>query len=165
MIHPLTRAQEMLFGRHRRRLPKWHDPARPLTTGTLHGPESAPLAAAGRSAYLDAEVPALLETALAELARRTGRSLEPVTGHRTGGAKIVLVAAGAAVGTAEAAADGLRKEGLKVGVVGLRSLAPLPASRLTMLLAAPGAVAVLERSAGALGGASGSGGPAATRRP
>jgi len=148
MIHPATRAQELLFGRHRRRLPRWHDPSRPLTTGALHGPESAPLAAAGRRAYLDSEVPALLETALAELARRTGRPLAPVTSHRTDGAKIVLVAEGAAVATAEAAADALRKEGLKVGVVGLRTLAPLPEERLGDLLRAPATVAVLERNPG-----------------
>ena len=165
LVHPATRAQELLFGRHRRRLPKWHDPSRPLTTGALHGPESAPLAAAGRRAYLEAEVPELLETALAELARRTGRPLAPVTAHRTDGAKIVLVAAGAAVGTAEAAADALRAEGLKVGVVGLRTLAPLPEGRLAELLRTPGAVAVLDRTAGALGGPGGASAAGADAAP
>jgi len=150
MVHPVTRSQELLFGRHRRRLPTWHDPSRPLTTGALHGPESAPLAAAGRRAYLDAELPALLETALADLARRTGRPLAPVTTHHTDGAKIVLVVAGTAVGTAEAAADTLRKEGLKAGVIGLRALAPWPGGRLSELLRSPSAVAVLERGVGPL---------------
>ena len=165
LVHPVTRAQELLFGRHRRRLPKWHDPSRPLTTGALHGPESAPLAAAGRRAYLEAEAPELLETALAELARRTGRSLAPVTAHRTDGAKIVLVAAGAAVGTAEAAADALRGEGLKVGVVGLRTLAPLPEKRLAELLRTPDAVAVFDRTVGALGGPGGASAAGADAAP
>lgn len=149
LVHPVTRAQELLHGRHRRRLLRWHDPSRPMTTGSLHGPDSAPLAAAGRRAYLDAEVPDLLETALADLGRRNGRPIEPVTAHRLRGAELVLVALGAAIGTAEAAADALRGEGLKVGVIGLRALAPFPEARLAELfqgLRAGTPVAVLERT-------------------
>jgi len=152
MVHPLVRSQEMLFGRHRPRVPRWHDPSRPLTAGTLHGPEAAPLAAAGRAAYLDAEVPALLDAALADLGRRTGRPLATLTTHKPSKGKVLLVALGAAVGTAQATAEALEAQGLKVGVVGIRSLAPLPADGLAELLDGKRPIVVLERAEGSFEG-------------
>lgn len=144
-IHPPTPAQEMLYGHHRRRLPRRFDPERPLLAGAAVGPEVHALAAAGRRAYFDAHLPEILERAFEAFAARTGRRLAAVTDHRVDDARVVLVAQGSAVETAEGVADRLRHEGLEVGVVGLRALRPFPAARVAELLAGRPAVAVLER--------------------
>jgi pyruvate/2-oxoacid:ferredoxin oxidoreductase alpha subunit/ferredoxin len=150
-VHPASRSQELLFGRHRRRTVRWHDPARPMAAGAPSGPEVRGLAAAGRRAYLDAEVAEILERAFAAFARETGRRHDALAAHRLERAGLALVALGAAAATAGAVADGIRRDGPAVGVVGLRCLRPLPAERLAKLLCRAPAVVVLERLDAPLG--------------
>jgi len=150
-VHAATRSQELLFGRHRRRTARWHDPARPLAAGALQGPEVRALAAAGRRAFLDAEVAEVLGRAFEVFARETGRRHDALVAHRLERAGLVLVALGAAAATAGAVADRIRRDGPAVGVVGLRCLRPLPSERLAKLLCRVPAVAVLERLDAPLG--------------
>ncbi len=148
-VHAATPAQEMLFGRHRRRLPAWHDAARPAAHGTLLPPAAAAAGDAARRAYLDGSTPAMLQAAVDAVAEATGRRLDPLRLHRADGARALLVVEGAAVETATAVADRLRGGtllgGAKLGVVGVRALRPFPADRLAELLRGRAAVAVLER--------------------
>ncbi|HEX6200012.1 MAG TPA: hypothetical protein VF150_07115, partial [Thermoanaerobaculia bacterium] len=150
-VHPASRSQELLFGRHRRRTVRWHDPARPMAAGAPAGPEVRGLAAAGRRAYLDAEVAELLERAFAAFARETGRRYDALAAHRLERAGLALVTLGAAAATAGAVADRIRRDGPAVGVVGLRCLRPFPAEWLAKLLCRAPAVAVLERLDAPLG--------------
>lgn len=150
-VHPVSRSQELLFGRHRRRTVRWHDPARPLAAGALQGPDVRALAAAGRRAYLDAEVAEVLERAFAALARETGRRYDALAVYHPERTALALVALGAAAATAGAVADRIRPDGPAVGVVGIRCLRPLPAERLAKLLCRAPAVAVLERLDAPLG--------------
>lgn len=151
-VHPRTPAQELLFGRHRRRLPRWHDPERPMAAGGPRPGWIEALAAAGRRAYLDAPVPELLARACEAWAAETGRHLAPVS--RRGperaakDASLVIVAQGAAAATAGEVARALAAEkgGPRVTVVGVRALRPFPAAGLAAFLRAEQTVAVLERA-------------------
>lgn len=151
-VHPALRSQELLFGRHRRRTVRWHDPARPVATGALEGPEVRALAAAGRRAYLDAELAELLERAFEDFARETGRRYEAVTPRHTERAKLLLVALGAAAETAGAVAGAPKKDGPTAGVVGLRCLRPFPGDALAGILCRAPGVVVLERLEAPLAG-------------
>ena len=148
VVHAATPGQEALFGRHRRRVPRRHDPARPAATGNPVGPEAYALAAASREGLLDAGTAELLDQALDELGRRTGRRHRPLGTHRTRGAEVVVVAMGAAVAVAEAVADALAADGgPKVGVAGVRTLRPFPEAALVEALAGSRVALVLERTA------------------
>ncbi len=144
--HSPTPAQELLFGRHRRRVPRWHDPERPLLGGALTGSATGGLAAAGRGLYFDGHAAALLDEAFEEFATRAGRRHHPVTAYRTEDARLVLVAMGSMIEIAESTADRLRESGkLRVGVVGIRVLRPFPEAALVRALAGGKLAAVLER--------------------
>ncbi len=147
VVRSPTPSQEMLFGRRRRRVPRWHDPERPLLTGARRGAGAEGPAALARRTCFEAHLPELLEAAFDAFAEETGRRYEALVAHRARGAKVLVVAQGAAVETAVAVADELRAgRGPKVGVVGIRALRPLAADRLAELLRGRRAVAVLERS-------------------
>ncbi len=145
-IHCGTASQELLFGKHRRRVPRWHDLARPLRLGGPAGEAAYPAARAGAHAYFDPHAAAAVDDAFAAYAAATGRSHAPVTAYRVDDAKLVFVALGAAIPVAEAAVDRLRSESkVKAGVVGIRLLRPFPAAKVVELLTGRKAVVVLER--------------------
>ena len=93
----------------------------------------------------------MLAGAFAAFGAATGRAHAAVSAHQLKGARVVLLAQGAAVETAEAVADALRSDRVKVGVVGLRALRPFPAAELVEALRGARAVAVLERIDAPLG--------------
>ncbi len=66
--------------------------------------------------------------------------------YRTEDADIVLVTLGSATGTARVAIDKKRDQGLKVGLVKVRVLRPLPRERLNEVLKGKRAIGVLDRS-------------------
>jgi pyruvate-ferredoxin/flavodoxin oxidoreductase len=144
-VHPATPAQEMLYGRHRRLLPRRHDAERPLRIGGPLGPEAHALAGASRRAFVAPHLAPLLAEAFAAFAKQTGREHAALSAHRTDGAHLILLAQGSAIETVEAVADHLRAGGVKVGVVGLRVLRPFPAAELAEALRGVRGVAVLER--------------------
>ncbi|MHC4947777.1 MAG: hypothetical protein ACYTG1_05890, partial [Planctomycetota bacterium] len=153
VIEAPTGPQRIIFGDTRRRVPRQHDLDRPMMLAPLVGPEAWALGTAGARAHLDGPVPALLAEALDELAERTGRRPGPVHAHGVDDARIVLVAQGAAVETAVAVADAARRrDGRKVGVLGVRCLRPLPAGEIAAALAGADVAAVLERADAPLGG-------------
>ncbi len=141
-----TEAQKMLFGETRRRVPLGFDLDRPLMAGAVQGPEAYALGAAGQGPFFSSHLESLLGQAFEELAGQTGRRHELVASHHVEDARIVIVAQGAAVESAEAIADWLRKERKqKVGVLGIAGLRPFPGARVAELLRGKQAVAVLER--------------------
>jgi len=154
-VHAATPAQELLFGRHRRRMFAAHDPESPRLSGAPRDPEVQERSAAARALYLDAGLEELLDRACERLTALTGRPLARVTGHRVEKADRALVAMGAAVEVAEGVADRLHDEGHRMGVVGLRGLVPLPAEILGKLLRDHQEVLVLERTAPATASVSG----------
>jgi len=141
-----NQAQQLLFGESRRRLPRQHDPDRPALLGSAR---SGAVAGVGRAAvrtFFADEMEGLLEQACSEYAEHTGRRRGALSEHRVAGAKIILVAQGAALETAEAVADHLGgKPRLKVGVLGVHRLRPFPGAELARLLGSGARVLVLER--------------------
>ncbi len=146
LVHSPTPGQEKLFGRHRRRLPRWHDPERALLHGAALGPETLALAAAARRAYFDAHLTELYEQASEAYMHEIGRRPEVLRTYHVEGARFLLIAQGSAVETAEATAVALRAAGVRVGVVGLRSLRPWPSAALEELLEECSGAVVLERA-------------------
>ena len=141
-----TPGQQLLFGDTRRRLPRWHNPDRPVLLGALQPPEAWGAGKAAGRAFFDAHLTESLDEAFARFAEHTGRRHRRVSAHRVDDARLVLVAQGAAVETAEAAADLLReKHRVKAGVLGIRCLRPFPGAELAGLLSGGARVCVLER--------------------
>lgn len=147
MIDVPAPSQERLFGPRRLRLPRWHDSERPLLVAPgQEGPLPA-LAAAARQLLTDREASELVRAARAELEALTRRDCGSLRVHGIEGAKLLLVAEGAAVELLEATTDKLADEGqAKTGVVGIRCLRPFPGGGIVDVLARRRLVAVLERS-------------------
>lgn len=83
------------------------------------------------------------------------REYEKSFGHYHGGlidtygtedAEVILVAMGSTVGTLREAVDVLRGEGVKVGLIKVRSFRPFPGEELRRAVGWAGAVAVLDRA-------------------
>jgi pyruvate-ferredoxin/flavodoxin oxidoreductase len=146
LIDSPNAAQRLLFGEQRRRVPKWHDLDRPVLGGALQGGESFALAHAAQAPFFLDALPALLEQAFTEFASLTGRHHGALTRHNVEKSKLLLLVQGAAIETAITVSEQLRSSHkVKVGVIGLHALRPLPAAELVELLRGKRAVAVLER--------------------
>lgn len=148
-----TLAQELLFGGHRRRLPRWFDVHRPALLGADLEPDVRALAEAGSDLFVYSAVTALVESAFAALREASLPPLGTLSEHSVADADLIIVAQGEAVVIAETVAAQLRAaRGPRVGVIGVRCLRPLPSSRLLELLRGRRAVLVLERVGATLAG-------------
>ncbi|OGT89390.1 MAG: hypothetical protein A2514_15540 [Gammaproteobacteria bacterium RIFOXYD12_FULL_61_37] len=146
-----TPAQELLYGKQRRRMPRSHDPDAPLLQGAVQDSRSFALGAMAGAPFFDGHFDAILQGAFDEFAGLTGRRYNAVSAHRVADADRLLLAQGSAVEAAKALADQLslnRKE--RLGVVGIHCLRPFPGAALTSLLAGKRWVAVMERLAAPL---------------
>jgi len=84
------------------------------------------------------------------------REFEKISGRRYGlfeeyrmaDAELALVLIGSSAGTAKAAVDKLREEGVKAGLVKIRVFRPFPGEELARALAGTRAVAVMDKSEG-----------------
>jgi len=152
-IETPTAAQKLLFGDARRRLPAWHDLDEPVLTGALFEKESFALGAFARGPFFDAFVEESLSKSFNQFERKTGRKYESISRYRLDDAQTVLLAQGAAVETARAAADYLRKQNkIKVGVLGIHVLRPWPGVEIVNALRGRDRVFVLERTATPMSG-------------
>ena len=141
-----TPAEKVLFGEQRRRVPRWHDPDRPVLLGAAQPSTVWGLSRAASRLYLETSLENSLDEAFKQFAAHSGRYYSPVTSHRVDDADLLLVLLGAAIETAEVVADALRAERkLKVGVFGIRSLHPFPAQQIAERLQRAKTVCVLER--------------------
>jgi pyruvate-ferredoxin/flavodoxin oxidoreductase len=146
-IEAPTAAQKLLFGEMRRRVPAWHDLDEPVLIGALFEKESFALGALARGPFFDTFVKESLGASFEQFARKTGRQYEAISRYRLDDAKTILLAQGAAVETARAAADHLRKQHkIRVGVLGIHMLRPFPGADIVNALEERDRVFVLERS-------------------
>jgi pyruvate-ferredoxin/flavodoxin oxidoreductase len=144
-IHASGPAQEVLFGRHRRRVPRWHDAGRAVRLGGEPGAWGAAPRAAAAARLFDAALPDHLEAALAETSASTGRDLPALVGRRLSRPDLGVVAAGPLAETAAAIAEQVRDSGLRVAVFGVHRWAPFPGAELAELAASCPRLAVFER--------------------
>ncbi len=98
-------------------------------------------------------VPDKIENAFSDFEKLTGRKYNKVECYDMEGADIAIVCMGTSVETVREVASEMRKDGLKVGVVGLRVVRPFPFAEIGDVLKDIKAVAALDRSAP--GGAAG----------
>ena len=144
LIAAPTRAQELIFGEERRRLPRFYDLDRP----SLHGARAAAVAIASGKVFFEQHVPDQLRAALRCVAEHTERELTHVHATSTDGSQGVIVARGAVVELAEAVANELRvTEKLDYRVVGIRCPAATDAAELATLLDPGGPAIILQPDA------------------
>lgn len=151
IISPPTAAQRILFGDQRRRVPRWHNLDQPIMQGSIQSPEQWSLGAIGHQLYFAEHLHAVCEQAFSRYAEISGRHYAAFSSYQMDNAELVLLAQGSAVETAELVADYLAntKNGLKVGVVGLKNLRPFPKTALAKILQENKTIAVLERHSSA----------------
>jgi pyruvate ferredoxin oxidoreductase alpha subunit len=122
------------------------DPAAPVTIGAMVGPEAFTevryLAHQTQLAALQ-RIPALA----AEFAETFGRpSAGLLSRHRLDDADLVVVALGSVLGTVCEAVDDLRRDGVRVGALGITTFRPFPAEAVRAALRDGQRVVVLERA-------------------
>jgi pyruvate ferredoxin oxidoreductase alpha subunit len=117
----------------------------PVTVGALVSPQYgfevklASLEAMNRAAPVIAEIGREFE----DLTGRSAKLLEP---YRMDDAELAIVIIGSVAGTARVAVDSLRADGIKAGLVKIRSYRPFPSEEMAEMLSGMRAVAVLDRS-------------------
>lgn len=89
----------------------------------------------------------ILEVA-ADFEKISGRSYGLFEEYRMEDAELALVIMGSTAGTAKAAIDQLRENGVKAGLVKIRVFRPFPGEELAQALAGTKAVAVMDKSEG-----------------
>lgn len=145
-IESPTKAQRLVFGDTRRRIPEMFDLDYPALFGALQGRDSfAQGAVAQRPFFLD-HIAELADQAFREFAALSGRGYARCAAYRLDDSDWVIVGQGSVVADAEAVADHLRAErGLKVGVLNLTMLRPFPEDLVTAMLVGRKGVLVMER--------------------
>jgi pyruvate ferredoxin oxidoreductase alpha subunit len=88
----------------------------------------------------------VFETIADEFDDVAGRSYRTLEGYRTDGVEHVIVCLGSTGGTVKDVVDELRLDGVRVGVVEIRSFRPFPRERVHELLQAVPTVSVLDRA-------------------
>lgn len=81
-----------------------------------------------------------------EYGELTGRSYGLLEEYRSDDADVIITGLGSTMGTAKQAADDLRDEGIKAGVVKIRCFRPFPAERLNQALAGAEVIGVMDRA-------------------
>jgi len=89
--------------------------------------------------------PAVIESVGREFGELTGRSYSLLEEYRMEDAQVAVVALGSTCGTARAAVDEARDQGVPAGLVKIRAFRPFPAARLREALGRTAAVGVLDR--------------------
>jgi pyruvate ferredoxin oxidoreductase alpha subunit len=122
------------------------DPAEPVSIGAMVGPEAFMevryLAHAKQIMALD-----LIPEIANEFAQRFGRASGGlVNGYRTEDAETVVVALGSVIGTLKDVVDEMREDGVRIGVLGIRSFRPFPLAAVRAALQGAKRVVVLEKS-------------------
>lgn len=140
-----TPAQQLLFGENRRTVPLWHDLNRPMMLGTRMQPEAFALGSAGQGPYFQDHLAELIDGAFERYGELSGRRYGMLSTWGMENADQVILIQGSAVETVRAAAEYLRGEGLRIGVLDVRCLRPFPAALLLEQLAGKSGVLVMER--------------------
>jgi pyruvate ferredoxin oxidoreductase alpha subunit len=122
------------------------DPSEPVSIGAMVGPEAFMevryLAHAKQLQALE-----VIPRIAAEFQQRFGRdSGGLVRGYRCEDADTIVVALGSVIGTLKDTIDEMREQGLKIGVLGVRSFRPFPLAAVRAALQGAQRVVVLEKS-------------------
>ncbi len=83
---------------------------------------------------------------IAEFNKTFNRNCDLIEEYKISDAEIAIVVLSSTAGTAKAAVDKLRKDGVKAGILKPRFFRPFPAARITQALRGKKAVAILDRA-------------------
>lgn len=140
-------ADKLLWGEERRRVPRWHDLDRPVLQGALFEGESYGLAQAAQRVFFNPSLNRILDDAGKALAHETGRDYQSVTASNAKKAKTLMVVQGAASLNLQQAAELIGKtHKIKVGVISINRLRPLPTAELVAFFKGRERLVVLERA-------------------
>lgn len=89
----------------------------------------------------------VIKRVFGEFKEKTGREYDLVYKYKLDDADVAIVALGTTVESAKIAADNLREEGIKAGVLGIRVLRPFPYEEIADALSNVKAIAAMDRSA------------------
>ena len=81
-----------------------------------------------------------------EYGEMTGRSYSLVEDYKCDDADVIIVGLGSTMGTAKQAADDLREEGVKAGVLKIRCFRPFPTDRINEVLEGAEVVGIMDRA-------------------
>jgi pyruvate ferredoxin oxidoreductase alpha subunit len=122
------------------------DPDDPVSIGAMVGPEAFTevryLAQVRMRRALEV-IPEIAEHNAEVLGRLAGGLLHP---YRTEDADVVVVAMGSVLGTIKDVADGLRDEGLRIGVLGISCFRPFPVEQVRSALGSASRIIVVEKA-------------------
>jgi pyruvate ferredoxin oxidoreductase alpha subunit len=90
--------------------------------------------------------PAIVDSVFEEYAKLTGRDYRRINNYKTEDATVVVVTMGSTEGTAMDAVDQLRDQGMKVGLLALKTFRPFPAEDMRNALASIKTVIVMDRA-------------------
>jgi pyruvate ferredoxin oxidoreductase alpha subunit len=125
---------------------QWLDPDDPVAIGAMVGPEAfTEVRYLAHQQQLKAltRLPQLADEFAVTFGRRCG---DPVTGYRTDDADVVVVALGSVLGTVQDMVDGARRDGTRVGALGITAFRPFPFDAVRAALAGADRVIVLDRA-------------------
>lgn len=121
-------------------------PNHPVTRGSAQTPDIFFQAREASNPYYD-NLPALVEEVMEQVSAVTGRKLSTVEYYGAEDAEKIIVAMGSVVDTIKSTIDYLRKQGQKVGVVGVHLYRPFPtAAFLNAIPKTVKKIAVLDRT-------------------
>ena len=100
------------------------------------------------------KAPEVVEKVGKQFGELTGRFYGLLEDYHLQDADLVVIAAGSTAGTVKATVDELREEGVRAGLLKIRTFRPFPQKEIVQKLSKAKAVAVMDRSAsfGAIGG-------------
>ncbi len=146
IIKTPTPAQEIIYGKTRRRIPELWDVDNPVMAGIVQNQDSYMQSVAAQRPFFFDHIKELSEQAFKEYEALTGRHYDRVLTYKLEDADYLILGQGSVVPSAEVVSDYLREtRGLKVGVIDLVMFRPFPSDMLTRLIKGKKGVVVLER--------------------
>ncbi len=127
------------------KLPVLMDTERPVTYGNMIGPDALmEIRHLIKDAFEDSKQ--VIEESARAFERATGRrQVGLIEGYRCADAEVVIGVAGSSSGDAKDAADALRDEGVRAGVMRIKSVRPFPSEAILKVTRGAKVVAVVDR--------------------
>lgn len=146
IIKTPTPAQEIIYGKTRRRIPELWDVDNAVMAGIVQNQDSYMQSVAAQRPFFFDHVQEIADQCFREFYELTGREYRRVETYRVEDADYLIIGQGSLIPSAEAVADYLReKRKIKVGVVNMIMFRPFPGDLLGKILKGKKGVAVLER--------------------
>ena len=146
IIKTPTPAQQIIYGKTRRRIPELWDVDNPVMAGIVQNQDSYMQSVAAQRPFFFDHIQEIADQCFKEFYRLTGREYARVSTYRTEDADYLIIGQGSIIPSAETVVDYLReKRKLKVGVVNMIMFRPFPGDLVGNIIKGKKGVAVLER--------------------